>query len=151
MQRWGDHNQRNTQLWEETQRLGGNKYREIYKKLMKAKTTERGWAGHYICANYCKFRRNTLVECGARRVVVSTVGSYFPPHSEGVEQIGLDRYYETMVFEAKYEEPYWEADVQKEVEFGSTWRIDTISHDTDKLANEMHETVVNEIKALLEN
>jgi aspartokinase len=44
MQRFGNWNAKNTELWEETQRLGGNKYREIYLKLMEKsheqKTTE---------------------------------------------------------------------------------------------------------------
>jgi hypothetical protein len=31
--RYGDWNSKNRALWEETQRLGGNKYREIYKRL----------------------------------------------------------------------------------------------------------------------
>jgi hypothetical protein len=35
MQRSGDWNQKNRELWEETQRLGGNKYREIYQQLIK--------------------------------------------------------------------------------------------------------------------
>ena len=112
---------------------------------MKAKITERGWAGHFCASVYCAFRRNTLIEVGNKKVVVSTVGNYRPPHSKEIEQIGLERYYETMAFEAKYEEPYWEADTQKEIEFVSSWSIDRIGHDTDKLANDMHETVVNEI------
>jgi hypothetical protein len=33
MQRYGDWNSKNRALWEETQRLGGNKYREIYQRI----------------------------------------------------------------------------------------------------------------------
>ena len=95
------------------------------------KITERGWAGHFICSDMCKFRRNTLLEYGDKKWIVSTVGAM--PQSEtmrkipefcsknGFETIGLGRYYETMAFEAKpikNEEGvviYYDADVKKQI------------------------------------
>jgi hypothetical protein len=44
--RYGDWNAKNRQLWEETQRLGGNKYREIYLKLMKGKASAKSQQSH---------------------------------------------------------------------------------------------------------
>lgn len=121
--------------------------------LMKneIKITERGWAGHYICSNRCNFRRNTLIEKGSKRIVVSTVGNYSSYPIKGIEKterdnmIGHDRYYETMAFEAKKEGIYWEADVSKEISFNSEWAIGELKQETDQKANDMHEKVVEEI------
>jgi hypothetical protein len=61
--------------------------------------TERGWGGHFICADRCLFRRNTLLhntDTGAK-IVISTVGLMKGPDG-GIEAIGWERYYETMAF-----------------------------------------------------
>ena len=125
------------------------------------KVSERGWAGHFICADRCKFRRNTLLEYGDKKWIVSTVGAM--PQSEilrkipefcsenGFETIGLDRYYETMVFEAQQvgnadsETVYWDANVSEPIDFDSNWAIGNCDFGTDLEANEMHENVVKEL------
>lgn len=110
---------------------------------MEIKITERGWAGHFCGAFACKFRRNTLIEYGDERIVVSTVGSYW--YRNKVEVLGSDRYYETMAFPAIKEGVYWEADIKAgELSFNSRWGIDFINEKTDALANDMHENVVSE-------
>lgn len=80
---------------------------------------ERGWAGHFIGARFCLFRRNTLLVCGETRIVVSTVGRMLDVSSQEFkpkfEPIGAGRYYETMAFHASKYGPYWEADVTREV------------------------------------
>ena len=120
---------------------------------MKVKRTERGWAGHFICSNRCRFRRNTLLEKGDVRIVVSSVGlmekwTGDPRQDRNVirfETIGLDRYYETMAFHA---EPapsrYFDIDVTREVHFESPWCIAEI--DADDKANAQHDAVVAEIE-----
>jgi hypothetical protein len=117
------------------------------------KRTERGWAGHFICADRCLFRRNTLLECGGIKIVVSTVGLMVDIHaSNNVDKctmIGCDRYYETMAFYANATDTrYHDADVGREVEFESPWMIDEL--DADDKANDMHETVVEEIMGKLQ-
>jgi len=102
---------------------------------------ERGWAGHFICANRCRFRRNTLLECRESRVVVSTVGLMENP--DGFSTIGYNRYFETMAFHAEHDGRYWDSDVTSEVQFESPWAIAEV--DADDRANEMHETVVQEL------
>jgi hypothetical protein len=115
---------------------------------MKVTRTERGWPGHLCVANSCMFRRNTLIECGDRRIVVSTVGNYI--YQEKIKTIGHLRYYETMAFEAVLEGPYWDANVSEEVNFQSPWAIradsvEELPDDVDNLADEMHEAVVAEL------
>lgn len=114
--------------------------------------TERGWAGHYCLAEYCRFHRNTLVRYGTKRIVVSSVGNCRLPNYEGMQEIGLNRLYETMVFWARLEPAgYWEADVCKEIScFPSElpWCIlkNHARNDIDNQANEVHERMVAWVK-----
>jgi hypothetical protein len=110
------------------------------------KRTERGWAGHYICADRCRFRRNTLLECGDVRIVVSTVGLLVV--NGKYETVGHDRHFETMAFHAAYDGRYWDADVSRQVQFKSAWMIPEV--DADDQANDMHEAVVAELTANLQ-
>jgi hypothetical protein len=108
------------------------------------KRTERGWAGHFICAYRCRFRRNTLLECGEKRVVVSTVGMMASQTEDKFEPIGYNRYFETMAFHAhRVDDRYWDADVSRQIFFDSPWAIGEI--DADDKANDMHDNVVFEI------
>ena len=114
-------------------------------EMMEVKRTERGWAGHFICSYDCLYHRNTLLEYGDKKVVVSTVGRYRPnKNSRDFEPIGLDRYFETMAFMAcEFEQGYIDADVTQEVRFDSNWRLP--QPDMENEADEMHEAVVAEI------
>ena len=121
---------------------------------MIVKRTERGWAGHYICADRCGFRRNTLIEYGDKKWVVSTVGNLrmFNNGKMVLEQVGHERYYETMAFVAKDDE-YNDADVSQEITFESEWGLFGSSPEdfvkkyplADNVANDMHEKVVAEL------
>lgn len=116
---------------------------------MKPKITERGWAGHFICADRCRFRRNTLIDFGNEKIVVSTVGvMLLNPDDKKFQTIGLARHYETMAFRAKKEGAYWDADVTKQIDFQSNWRIEEITDNSDNEANEMHDAVVAELSTL---
>ncbi len=120
---------------------------------LKVERLERGWGGHFICASMCRFRRNTLLTCGRRRVVVSTVGCYMPSDAKEPKEIGYNRHYETMVFRAKKEGSYVEADVSHQIELEGKWclRITPENQEgVDNLANEMHEQDVEEIAGKLE-
>lgn len=87
--------------------------------------TERGWPGHFIGAADCRFRRNTLLEYGDKKVVVSTVGDYIV--NGEVWTVGLDRYYETMIFEAAQDDAgYWDADVKKQICIDEKWAVDNV-------------------------
>lgn len=122
---------------------------------MKVTRVERGWAGHFICASRCRFRRNTLLTSKQTSVVVSTVGlmetiwnkEYY---SGPFQPIGaFRRYYETMAFYSNPDDSrYHDADVTREISFDSPWSINEV--DADDRANTMHEKVVEEIKAKME-
>lgn len=104
--------------------------------------TERGWAGHFIGANRCRFRRNTLLAYKKIKIVVSTVG--LMEIGGRFDTIGCNRHYETMAFHAEpTDKRYNDANVSTGVRFDSEWAIADL-HADDK-ANEMHEAVVAEI------
>jgi len=115
------------------------------------KRTERGWAGHFCCAHDCQFRRNTLIEFGDIKIVVSTVGLLRDTTNRRKHtflEIGCNRYYETMAFHSDPKDHrYHDADVSRQIGFDSPWTISTL--DADDAANDMHETVVHEITARL--
>lgn len=117
--------------------------------MQKVKRTERGWGGHYILCDRCLFRRNTLLEYNDLKIVVSTVGLMRNIHNENpktieekFDTVGCNRYYETMAFHAGNDE-YLDADVSRQLNFESKWCINKI--DAELEANDMHETVVEEI------
>lgn len=82
--------------------------------MEKVKTTERGWASHFICAERCTFHRSTLIEYKGIEIVVSSVGAFISNALTDRQPttIGCDRYYETMVWYAK-EDEFKDADVEK--------------------------------------
>lgn len=121
------------------------------------KRTERGWIGHFICADRCMFRRNTLLESDTDSVIISTVGAMLDLSNKTLDTIGaFGRYYETMVFGTKRVGDYIDTDVSNQREFDSPWSIcadsvDELPKGVDNIANEMHETVVDEFIEKLEN
>jgi hypothetical protein len=124
------------------------------KKTNPVVRTERGWPGHFICADRCMFRRNTLLECGETRIIVSTVGSYTPPKPKGVKitaEIGMGRFYETMAFRATWDGTYWDTDIDHPVQFNSPWTVNRLDYKTDEEANVMHEVVVEELTRQLQD
>lgn len=124
---------------------------KIEQNLKEVKRTERGWAGHFCCSSSCKFRRNTLLECDDIQIVVSTVGAMYNDKGK-LEEIGLNRHYETMAFLVdKSTGPYKDADFSKEVAFESNGALKWHKKGyIDNEANEMHEAVVNELTRILE-
>ena len=123
-------------------------------KMSTVTRTERGWAGHFIASNCCLFRRNTLLSYPGVRIVVSTVGLYRDRRTDEINTIGCERHYETMAFHAEFIDPYWEIDTDRQINFDSNWSLyypDGVPREADMAANDMHETVVNEIINSLES
>ena len=113
--------------------------------------TERGWPGHLVAAANCLFRRNTLLSYNEVYVVVSTVGNLVSFLEKGFVQVGMDRYYETMVFFSdETDSEYHDADVSREIFTDLPWSINSL--DKDNEANLMHEMIVKEMtQKLLQN
>lgn len=112
------------------------------------KRTERGWAGHFVCAQRCIFRRNTLLEFEGRAIVVSTVGAMRDPLDESrFEEIHIGRHFETMAFEGQKYGLYIDADISKPVRFDSPWYVADLD---DLVANDQHEAIVDELIGKLE-
>lgn len=115
----------------------------------QVRRTERGWAGHFCCADRCLFRLNTLLECDGQKVVISTVGRMLAnPNDKEFTPIGaFGRHFETRVWMAQEDDKYNDIDVDKPVNFESECNL--LAPDMEIEANEMHETVVNEITGYL--
>ena len=119
---------------------------------MNITVKERGWAGHFIMGHKCMYRRNTLVSGDNISVVVSTVGNMVIDDKRGVEEVGHNRIYETMVFVSKFENGYQEADVTKEVSnTTSKWCLskEELRDDSDNQADVMHDVMVEEMAELI--
>lgn len=125
---------------------------------MKLQITERGWAGHFILAMRCQFRRNTLISDGAHHVVVSSVGALVTPDSFNANRmptydtVGLERTYETMVFRGKVIGAYIDADTCEQIGTDEEWRIPSkafhpkLKPEDDLRANDIHEANVTWVR-----
>jgi len=107
--------------------------------------TERGWDAHFICANRCRYRRNTLVTGPEGRFIVSSVGNMRANTGE-IETIGCRRYYETMIFTVVEDEPY--LDIGDQIsDHDGPWSICAgkpadLPDDVDNVADKMHDATV---------
>lgn len=119
-------------------------------KIKGVKVTERGWAGHFILGHKCMFHRNTLLEKGDVKIVVSSVGKLLSYNNDAkIETIECDRYYETMVFFAKNDK-WQDADAGRgEIAFYSPSSKDPWD---EMPANILHDKVVDEyVKKISKN
>jgi len=107
--------------------------------------TERGWAGHFIFSDECKFRRNTLIEHDEQKFIVSTVGNRWSEGSIEPKEIGVDNYYETMVFHAGKIDNYIDVIDYEEIIMEGKSKITEMHIEADNEANVMHEDIVNEV------
>ena len=126
---------------------------------MSITTKERGWAGHFILAERCRFRRNTLVSDGNRHIVVSTVGACPPqaitsqPDAKMYAIGAFGRVFETMAFVAEMQDGYLDADVMQTVHgVRAPWSISlddltVIPKGIDNDANDMHDAYVADVVA----
>lgn len=116
---------------------------------MDVTRAERGWIGHFILADRCRFRRNTLLERGDVCIVVSTVGLLWDDREQRFVTVGCNRYFETRAFHAKADdERFRDPDIGREIAVTSLCSIADLN--ADDLANKMHEQVVAELTSRLQ-
>jgi hypothetical protein len=115
--------------------------------------TERGYSAHFCLSERCRFVRNTLLEYGDNKLIVSTVGRMRSLDDKKYERTNASAYYETMVFKAVYIEPYWEIDPLSELYIDGVPRelTEDICHESDFKADLIHDNMVNHIKTNMEN
>lgn len=70
-------------------------------------------------------------------------------HKNEMDTIGHERWFETMVFKAKKDGPYWDANVSEQISVKGEWGIwgktaKELPEDVDNKANEMHERIVKQ-------
>ena len=120
--------------------------------MLNVTRTEQGWPGHFVCADKCLFRRNTLLQIGEARVIVSTVGD-MRNHRNEITSIGSDLYYETMVFAAEFQDGYWIAigdplPIPDSCRSSIDWfSLQSYKGLADHYANVMHECVVAHVSS----
>lgn len=97
---------------------------------------ERGFAGHFICSNRCRYRRCTDVNGKYR---VSTVGAFYAkPDDRKRTTIGCGRLFETMVFRLGKK-----IDKETGAQCVASWEeVDSNGYNTTKDADEGHEAMV---------
>ena len=110
--------------------------------MSKITITERGWAGHYILAKNCKFRRNTLISYNDEHIIVFTMGNCV--HLNKIEEIGYKRYYETLIFTGVKGKTYIDIDIDQQLfpKHNLPWSVDHNSYEADFEANNIHERTV---------
>lgn len=108
---------------------------------------ERGWPGYFIGVKGCQFRRNTLLTYNGRAIVISSIGKYAVKGYEKFQPVNGYRkaYFETMAFWA-LDNAYQDAS-SKEFNFKSKYYVYDILGEIE--ANQMHETIVDEISKTL--
>jgi hypothetical protein len=125
------------------------------------KVTYRGWAGHFICADKCMFRLNTLIEGNKQKIVVSTVGNMVvidKDNNKKIESIGYcgvpdkeGRFFETMVFVGHKQQGFIEANTSKQISLPASmsWAWGQ-GVENEKKAQKGHEKAVSWVVKQLE-
>lgn len=99
-------------------------------------SVELGCLGHFICAERCRWRRHTEVG-GLFRV--SSVGEFYATEEGNMEEIGCDRFYETMVFRLSPEPSSNDCDCHKTQDLSE---LECDGYQTAKEANSGHNRMV---------
>jgi len=118
----------------------------------RVKITYRGWCGHpreLVGLDNYAFWLNTLVECGERSYVVSTVGHRYHQTRDVQDPVNaLGWYYQTLVWPAVFNGAVWEAPNEKPVIAAGTSKRFPAGQ---TVAQEMHDRIVRRVAGQLKS
>lgn len=133
----------------------------MIKDKQEIKLTWLGYQGHFICP--CNYHLTTLIQHDNKNIIISTIGRYEKPEilreeidNTKYEQIGLNRYFETYVFEAELNGNFWEINAGKQID-GEHYVINSQNPTYDDIniseeeAHEGHYIMIEKIKKQLED
>ena len=114
------------------------------------KVTHHGYPGHFCCAERCRYHRTSVIHIdGMATYLISSVGAMTPTGGIGngdgevYDTIGINRFYETMVFKVNPVQEDERGDLLWKMSSGSELDISGLGEEfAFDVADKMHDAAV---------